>query len=579
MLNAVLVAVAVELLAIPLWGRLTDRVGRRPVFLFGAAVHLVMIVPLFLAVRSGSGLWIQLALLVALPIAHAATYAPQASFFPELFPTRVRYSGMSVVWQFGALVASGPFTVVAAALLAAMGGAFWGVALYVAVLALVSVACLLALPETRRPPRRPRSRGLGPGARAAPRAPVASCARRPRLRCGREDREARVIVTCPGPQLRHAEARHRRRRHRRRRRDAQRPRAGRRRYLRDHVVPAADRPRPGPDRGHLAVPLQGSVLAAGPGHDDARSPPSTRRCGTSRARSPGCRSTSCSAGAAATASPSTATPTRETIDEVLPRGRPLRRAGLPGGAGADRRARAGRPPTASATDRMFYEPADAAVPSEAVWSTERVPGPRAGGVRPGTRASSARTCDLLHDVHHRLTPIEAARLGTSLEPYALTWMEDPVAGRAAGGLPADPAAHDDPDRGRRGVQLDLGLPAADPRAAHRLHPGHGRARRRHHATCAASSTWPPCTTCAAARTAPPTSRRSCMAAALHLDISIPNFGLQEYMRAHAGDRRGLPARLPLRRRLPAPGARRPGSASTSTRRRRRATRTGRAPCR
>ena len=45
---------------------------------------------------------------------------------------------MSVVWQFGALVASGPFTVVAAALLAAMGGAFWGVALYVAALALVS---------------------------------------------------------------------------------------------------------------------------------------------------------------------------------------------------------------------------------------------------------------------------------------------------------------------------------------------------------------------------------------------------------------------------------------------------------
>ena len=197
-LNAVLVAVAVELLAIPLWGRLTDRVGRRPVFLFGAAVHLVMIVPLFLAVRSGSGLWIQLALLVALPIAHAATYAPQASFFPELFPTRVRYSGMSVVWQFGALVASGPFTVVAAALLAAMGGAFWGVALYVAVLALVSVACLLALPgDGARPPRRAISR-TGARSPSRPGAPGASCARRPRFRCGRRISDARVIVCCPG---------------------------------------------------------------------------------------------------------------------------------------------------------------------------------------------------------------------------------------------------------------------------------------------------------------------------------------------------------------------------------------------
>ncbi len=50
---------------------------------------------------------------------------------------------------------------------------------------------------------------------------------------------------------------------------------------------------------------------------------------------------------------------------------------------------------------------------------------------------------LLHDVHHRLTPIEAARLGKDLEPYRLFWLEDADAGRAAGRLPADPRAQHD----------------------------------------------------------------------------------------------------------------------------------------
>jgi mannonate dehydratase len=72
-----------------------------------------------------------------------------------------------------------------------------------------------------------------------------------------------------------------------------------------------------------------------------------------------------------------------------------------------------------------YEPAERGLPGESLWSTERylnfVP-----SLFEELRAAVGEDVHLLHDVHHRLTPIEAARLGKALEPYHLFWMEDPV---------------------------------------------------------------------------------------------------------------------------------------------------------
>src|SRR5215211_4095626 len=72
-----------------------------------------------------------------------------------------------------------------------------------------------------------------------------------------------------------------------------------------------------------------------------------------------------------------------------------------------------------------YEPAEKGLPSEHVWSTEAYVDfiPR---LFERVRAEFGPELHLLHDVHHRLTPIEAARVGRSLEPYRLWWMEDPV---------------------------------------------------------------------------------------------------------------------------------------------------------
>ena len=74
---------------------------------------------------------------------------------------------------------------------------------------------------------------------------------------------------------------------------------------------------------------------------------------------------------------------------------------------------------------MFYEPADGDLPTESLWSTEKY----LRSVPPLFEAARDKLGDdvhLLHDVHHRLTPIEAGRLGKDLEPYRPFWMEDAV---------------------------------------------------------------------------------------------------------------------------------------------------------
>ena len=128
---------------------------------------------------------------------------------------------------------------------------------------------------------------------------------------------------------------------------------------------------------------------------------------------------------------------------------------------------------------------------------------RAAAVRAPSRASSATTCTCCTTCTTGCTPIEAARLGKRLEPYRLFWLEDPVPAEIQDALPHDPPAHDHADRGRRGVQHDLRLPAADRGTADRLHPHDGGPRRRASPICGRSRRSPSSITCAPARTARP----------------------------------------------------------------------------
>jgi metabolite-proton symporter len=146
-LNGILMGSACELFAIPLFGALSDRIGRRPVYLFGALTTALIAYPLFWVLDHGSTPLIWLALVLAFVFAHGAMYAPQAAFLSELFGTRVRYSGASLGAQLASVFAGGLAPFVGTGLLRA-GYAGGAIALYVIGLAAVTIVAVLAAAET-----------------------------------------------------------------------------------------------------------------------------------------------------------------------------------------------------------------------------------------------------------------------------------------------------------------------------------------------------------------------------------------------------------------------------------------------
>jgi MHS family shikimate/dehydroshikimate transporter-like MFS transporter len=113
-LDGILIAAACALVAIPFFGALSDRLGRRPVYLFGAIVTGMFAYPLFWLLDTGSTPLVWLALVVALVFAHSPMYGPQAAFLSEMFGTRVRYSGVSLGSQLASyLIAMALVTIVA----------------------------------------------------------------------------------------------------------------------------------------------------------------------------------------------------------------------------------------------------------------------------------------------------------------------------------------------------------------------------------------------------------------------------------------------------------------------------------
>ncbi|MEU4314263.1 MFS transporter [Nocardia sp. NPDC024068] len=149
-LVAVLIASALGLLSTPLWSRLSDRVGRRPLYLFGAVGGPLALALFFLAVDSGSEIAIVLAIVFGVNVLHDAMYGPQAAWFAELFDTRVRYSGSSLGYHIGAVLSGGFAPLIAAALLVAGGGRPWLIVGYFIVLSALTAAAAVATRETYR---------------------------------------------------------------------------------------------------------------------------------------------------------------------------------------------------------------------------------------------------------------------------------------------------------------------------------------------------------------------------------------------------------------------------------------------
>ncbi len=145
-LIGVLIAATIGLFTIPLFGALSDRIGRRRVYLIGAVFSLIFAFPFFWMLNTGSPVLIWLAIILGVNIGHDAMYGPQAAFFSELFGTRVRYSGASLGYQLASVLAGGLSPLIATFLLGYYG---WpAVALYTAGMAVITVVATYLAAET-----------------------------------------------------------------------------------------------------------------------------------------------------------------------------------------------------------------------------------------------------------------------------------------------------------------------------------------------------------------------------------------------------------------------------------------------
>jgi mannonate dehydratase len=179
-------------------------------------------------------------------------------------------------------------------------------------------------------------------------------------------------------------------------------------------------------------------------------------------------------------------------------------------------------------DKMFYEPADADLPTENVWSTSKymrvVP-----ELFTAAREKLGWDVHLLHDAHHRLTPIEAGRLGKDLEPFRPFWMEDPTPAENQDKLrlirqhTTTPIAIGEIFSSVWDAKQLIQEQLIDYIRATVVHAG-GISHLRRIATFA--DMFGVRTGCHGATDLSPVT----MAAALHFDLSVPNFGIQEYMR-------------------------------------------------
>ncbi|MBJ7408838.1 MAG: D-galactonate dehydratase family protein [Phenylobacterium sp.] len=179
-------------------------------------------------------------------------------------------------------------------------------------------------------------------------------------------------------------------------------------------------------------------------------------------------------------------------------------------------------------DKFFYEPADADLPTETVWSSERYL-PVVPELFAAAREALGWDIHLLHDVHHRLKPIEAARLGKDLEPYRPFWIEDPTPAENQDAFhlirqhTTTPLAVGEIFNSIWDCKALIENQLIDYIRATVTHAGGITHLRR---IAALADLYGVRTGCHGATDLSPVS----MAAALHVDLSIPNFGVQEYMR-------------------------------------------------
>jgi MFS transporter, MHS family, shikimate and dehydroshikimate transport protein len=150
MLTGVAIAAAVGLFTVPLWGSLSDRFGRKPLYMSGAVFSTLFAFPFFMLVDTKETVLVWLAIVLGVNVGHDLMYGPQAAYYSEMFGTRVRYSGASLGYQLASVLSGGFAPLIAAALLAANNDDPTLVAVYMVVMGVITVTATAFARETFR---------------------------------------------------------------------------------------------------------------------------------------------------------------------------------------------------------------------------------------------------------------------------------------------------------------------------------------------------------------------------------------------------------------------------------------------
>jgi len=147
-LNAVLAGALCELVAIPFFSHLSDRLGRKRVYLTGAVLTALIAFPYFAVLTHSGAVLIFVAVVVSLQV-HAMQYGPQAALIGESFPTHLRYGGAGLGYQLASVFAGGPAPLIATWLLHETGTPY-SISIYIVLAAVITIGCVVALPDRSR---------------------------------------------------------------------------------------------------------------------------------------------------------------------------------------------------------------------------------------------------------------------------------------------------------------------------------------------------------------------------------------------------------------------------------------------
>jgi MHS family shikimate/dehydroshikimate transporter-like MFS transporter len=146
-LNGIIVGALLELITLPLVGALSDRFGRKPIYMIGVVLSILAAFPVFWILETRDPATVVIGIALVMNVTHAIGFGIGASWMPELFGTRVRYTGASLGCQVSAALSGGFAPIIATALLA-WSGATWSVSLYLIALGLIAAVAVMAAGET-----------------------------------------------------------------------------------------------------------------------------------------------------------------------------------------------------------------------------------------------------------------------------------------------------------------------------------------------------------------------------------------------------------------------------------------------